>query len=85
MLSTVVTSANLFRLPPFFFFFKFHYTALYDQYFVVVLIQVNGVELRGCKIKRFDSNKGFGIFLANNVSDGKVDSCLFVYKLLGFC
>ncbi|PON79352.1 hypothetical protein PanWU01x14_010870 [Parasponia andersonii] len=36
---------------------------------LVVLIQVNGVELRGCKIKRCDSNKGFGIFLANDVSD----------------
>ncbi|KAF4386785.1 hypothetical protein CsatB_011912 [Cannabis sativa] len=33
-------------------------------------LQVNGVELRGCKIKDCDSNKGFGIFLANDVSDG---------------
>ncbi|POO00932.1 SET domain-containing protein [Trema orientale] len=32
-------------------------------------LKVNGVELRGCKIKRCDSNKGFGIFLANDVSD----------------
>ncbi|KAM5555070.1 hypothetical protein ABKV19_023130 [Rosa sericea] len=33
-------------------------------------LQVNGVELRGCKIKYSDSDKGFGIFAANDVSDG---------------
>uniref|UniRef100_A0A2N9JB94 Uncharacterized protein n=1 Tax=Fagus sylvatica TaxID=28930 RepID=A0A2N9JB94_FAGSY len=35
-------------------------------------LQVNGVELRGCKIKYCDSksNKGFGIFSANEASDG---------------
>ncbi|RXI06978.1 hypothetical protein DVH24_026114 [Malus domestica] len=31
---------------------------------------VNGAELHGCKIKYSDSNKGFGIFSANDVSDG---------------
>ncbi|KAE7999776.1 hypothetical protein FH972_004174 [Carpinus fangiana] len=33
-------------------------------------LQVNRVELRGCKIKYCDSNKGFGIFSANEASDG---------------
>ncbi|RXH93568.1 hypothetical protein DVH24_014144 [Malus domestica] len=33
-------------------------------------LQVNGAELRGCKINYSDSNKGFGIFSANDVSDG---------------
>ncbi|KAM1814207.1 hypothetical protein ACFX11_027894 [Malus domestica] len=33
-------------------------------------LQVNGAELHGCKIKYSDSNKGFGIFSANDVSDG---------------
>ncbi|THG03969.1 hypothetical protein TEA_025118 [Camellia sinensis var. sinensis] len=30
---------------------------------------LNGVELRGCKIKYCDSNKGFGLFLSDDVSD----------------
>ncbi|XP_021828897.1 uncharacterized protein LOC110769267 isoform X1 [Prunus avium] len=33
-------------------------------------LQVNGAELRGCKIKYSDSSKGFGIFSSNEVSDG---------------
>ncbi|KAF3442245.1 hypothetical protein FNV43_RR16161 [Rhamnella rubrinervis] len=33
-------------------------------------LEVNGVQLRGCKIKFSDFNKGFGIFAANDVSDG---------------
>ncbi|KAL6965093.1 hypothetical protein U1Q18_036149 [Sarracenia purpurea var. burkii] len=33
-------------------------------------LQVNGVELRGCKIKYCDSNKGLGLFLSNDASDG---------------
>ncbi|XP_059634085.1 uncharacterized protein LOC132276605 isoform X2 [Cornus florida] len=33
-------------------------------------LQLNGVELRGCKIKYCDSNKGFGIFSSDDVSDG---------------
>nr|XP_011469095.1 PREDICTED: uncharacterized protein LOC101298742 isoform X2 [Fragaria vesca subsp. vesca] len=33
-------------------------------------LEVNGVELRGCKIKYSDSDKGFGIFADNHVSDG---------------
>ncbi|KAK9910617.1 hypothetical protein M0R45_034573 [Rubus argutus] len=33
-------------------------------------LQVNGVELRGCNIKYSDSDKGFGIFAADEVSDG---------------
>ncbi|KAI8021458.1 hypothetical protein LOK49_LG03G02386 [Camellia lanceoleosa] len=32
-------------------------------------LQLNGVELRGCKIKYCDSNKGFGLFLSDDVSD----------------
>ncbi|XP_050385386.1 uncharacterized protein LOC126801931 isoform X1 [Argentina anserina] len=33
-------------------------------------LEVNGVELRGCNIKYSESDKGFGIFAANDVSDG---------------
>ncbi|KAG2725005.1 hypothetical protein I3760_01G047000 [Carya illinoinensis] len=33
-------------------------------------LQVNKVELRGCKIKYCHSNKGFGIFSASGTSDG---------------
>ncbi|KAL5796285.1 hypothetical protein ACOSQ2_001105 [Xanthoceras sorbifolium] len=33
-------------------------------------LQVNNVELRGCKIKYCGENKGFGIFSSNHVSDG---------------
>ncbi|KAI9181828.1 hypothetical protein LWI28_019047 [Acer negundo] len=33
-------------------------------------LQVNNVELRGCKIKYCGENKGFGIFSSNQVSDG---------------
>ncbi|XP_057496309.1 protein-lysine N-methyltransferase EFM1 isoform X2 [Actinidia eriantha] len=33
-------------------------------------LQLNGAELRGCKIKYCDSNKGFGLFFSNDVSDG---------------
>ncbi|XP_060668806.1 uncharacterized protein LOC107432673 isoform X3 [Ziziphus jujuba] len=33
-------------------------------------LEVNGVVLRGCNIKYCDLNKGFGIFSANDVSDG---------------
>ncbi|XP_031267753.1 uncharacterized protein LOC116126187 isoform X2 [Pistacia vera] len=33
-------------------------------------LQVNKVELRGCKIKYSDENKGFGIFSSSEVSDG---------------
>ncbi|KAH0980373.1 hypothetical protein GBA52_007550 [Prunus armeniaca] len=33
-------------------------------------LQVNGAELRGCKIKYSDSSKGLGIFSSNEVSDG---------------
>ncbi|ONI22831.1 hypothetical protein PRUPE_2G153600 [Prunus persica] len=33
-------------------------------------LQVNGAELRGCKINYSDSSKGFGIFSSNEVSDG---------------
>lgn len=33
-------------------------------------LQLNRVELRGCEIKYCDSNKGFGIFYANDASDG---------------
>ncbi|KAL2892306.1 [Fructose-bisphosphate aldolase]-lysine N-methyltransferase chloroplastic [Bienertia sinuspersici] len=33
-------------------------------------LQVNGVELRGCKIKYCDTNKGFGLFSTTNASDG---------------
>ncbi|KAK1560873.1 hypothetical protein Q3G72_031838 [Acer saccharum] len=33
-------------------------------------LQVNNVELRGCKIKYYGENKGFGIFSSNQVSDG---------------
>ncbi|KAK9274080.1 hypothetical protein L1049_018894 [Liquidambar formosana] len=33
-------------------------------------LQLNRVELRGCKIKYCDSNKGFGIFASNDVSEG---------------
>lgn len=47
-------------------------------------IQVNGAELRGCKIKYSDSSKGFGIFSSNEVSDGNPASS-FTHKLLGFC
>lgn len=36
-----------------------------------IWIQLNRVELRGCEIKYCDSNKGFGIFYANDASDGK--------------
>ncbi|KAL7238763.1 hypothetical protein ACSBR2_004794 [Camellia fascicularis] len=32
-------------------------------------LQLNEVELRGCKIKYCDSNKGFGLFLSDDVSD----------------
>ncbi|XP_071937200.1 ribosomal lysine N-methyltransferase set10 isoform X4 [Coffea arabica] len=39
------------------------------QYFLQWL-QVNGTQLRGCNIKYCDSTKGFGIFSADNVSDG---------------
>ncbi|CDP08898.1 unnamed protein product [Coffea canephora] len=39
------------------------------QYFLQWL-QVNGAQLRGCNIKYCDSTKGFGIFSADNVSDG---------------
>lgn len=33
-------------------------------------LQVNGVELRGCKIKYCNSTKGFGLFFSNPTSDG---------------
>nr|AKM76811.1 SET domain-containing protein [Hypseocharis bilobata] len=33
-------------------------------------LQVNGAELRGCKIKYCDSSKGFGIYSSNDASDG---------------
>ncbi|KDO85961.1 hypothetical protein CISIN_1g008178mg [Citrus sinensis] len=33
-------------------------------------LQVNKVELRGCKIKYSDESKGFGIFSSNEFSDG---------------
>ncbi|CAK9145777.1 unnamed protein product [Ilex paraguariensis] len=33
-------------------------------------LQLNRVELRGCNIKYCDSNKGFGLFSSNDVSDG---------------
>ncbi|GAB2285440.1 hypothetical protein Dimus_019891 [Dionaea muscipula] len=33
-------------------------------------LQLNRVQLRGCKIKYCDSNKGFGLFSANDASDG---------------
>ncbi|CAI9101677.1 OLC1v1039055C1 [Oldenlandia corymbosa var. corymbosa] len=33
-------------------------------------LEVNGVQLRGCKIKYSDSCKGFGIFSASSVPDG---------------
>ncbi|CAA2992933.1 uncharacterized protein LOC111391370 isoform X1 [Olea europaea var. sylvestris] len=33
-------------------------------------LQVNEVELRGCKIKYCDSSKGFGIFASNDVPNG---------------
>ncbi|KAL2552968.1 SET domain-containing protein [Forsythia ovata] len=33
-------------------------------------LQVNEVELRGCKIKYCDSTKGFGIFSSNDVANG---------------
>lgn len=33
-------------------------------------LQVNGVELRGCKIKYCNSRKGFGLFSSNPSSDG---------------
>ncbi|KAL1548716.1 hypothetical protein AAHA92_16914 [Salvia divinorum] len=33
-------------------------------------LNVNGVELRGCKIKYCDSSKGFGIFSGNDAPDG---------------
>lgn len=33
-------------------------------------LQLNRVQLRGCKIKYFHSNKGFGIFSSNDSSDG---------------
>lgn len=32
------------------------------------------MELRGCKIKYSDSDKGFGIFADNDVSDGNPSS-----------
>ncbi|XP_024018961.1 uncharacterized protein LOC21407386 isoform X2 [Morus notabilis] len=41
-------------------------------------LQVNGVQLRGCKIKLCDSNKGFGIFFVNDVSS---DGVLLVVPL----
>ncbi|KAK4411345.1 hypothetical protein Sango_0207500 [Sesamum angolense] len=33
-------------------------------------LKVNGAELRGCKLKYCNSNKGFGIFATNDVPDG---------------
>ncbi|KAL0428948.1 UNVERIFIED_CONTAM: hypothetical protein Sradi_0520800 [Sesamum radiatum] len=33
-------------------------------------LKVNGAELRGCKLKYCNSNKGFGIFTTNDVLDG---------------
>lgn len=33
-------------------------------------LQVNGVDLRGCKIKYSDASKGFGLYSSNNASDG---------------
>ncbi|KAA8520567.1 hypothetical protein F0562_014823 [Nyssa sinensis] len=33
-------------------------------------LQLNGVQLRGCKIKYCGSDKGFGIFSSNDASDG---------------
>nr|AKM76807.1 SET domain-containing protein [Francoa sonchifolia] len=39
------------------------------EYFLQWL-QVNGVELRGCKIKYCDSNKGFGIYSSDESTDG---------------
>ncbi|KAJ8450173.1 hypothetical protein Cgig2_033367 [Carnegiea gigantea] len=35
-------------------------------------LQVNGVELRGCKIKYCNSMKGFGLFSSNPTSDGEL-------------
>ena len=51
------------------------YIFSFANYFFVFgnfeFFQLNRVELRGCEIKYCDSNKGFGIFYANDASDGK--------------